>query len=61
MQQAFAAIESLSKSMPGLTLIVEEMGLCSMLDPGPAQTRLLALWIENAYATLGRLVVVPLI
>ena len=52
-KQAFSEIESLFASSSGRQTIEQELMLCSPLDSDSTQLRILNLWIENAFASLG--------
>jgi len=52
-QTAFNQILALAATPEGRIEITTKLQLCGALEPGPAPLRLLALWIENAFATLG--------
>jgi len=50
---AFDQINQLSLTPEGRNEITQKLKLCSPLEAGPAAIKLLALWVENAYASLG--------
>jgi pimeloyl-ACP methyl ester carboxylesterase len=52
-RKAIADMHGLFSSSSGRATIEQQLQLCSPLENSDAQLRLLDLWIENAFATLG--------
>jgi len=52
---AFSRILNLVSTPQGRVEVSQKLQLCSVLEEGAAATRILALWAENAFATLAML------
>jgi lysosomal Pro-X carboxypeptidase len=52
-RDAFIQIYQLAQTAEGRMEITQKLNLCSPLQAGDNATKLLALWVENAFATLG--------
>jgi len=52
-RESFQQIFLLAQTLDGRELVSQKIGLCSTIDEGPAALKLLSLWVENAFATLG--------
>jgi lysosomal Pro-X carboxypeptidase len=52
-RNAFIQIFELAQTQSGRDEITQKLNLCSPLAEGPAALKLLSLWVENAFATLG--------